>query len=206
MKAKQEIYCRLEHLCFYEIKDRQPLIKEKSLLSDEDNELEYNEFDVYLEKYQDFTTVEARILELNQIWRERHPERERYWTKEEKEAYLRGEIFDEYRDIYLPIILYNRWGDYMIVIVTYAGWFMSAASFYTLEYIDNSKRFGEFDPIKEKTFLFYLPQWTEFSERDCISKKVACSLIKEWLDTGEYTKYFLNKAGEIKTIKYTFEK
>jgi len=36
----------------------------------------------------------------------------------------------------------------------------------------------------------YLPEYTEFSESEFIPKEAACSLIKEWLDTGTYIKYF----------------
>ena len=98
--TKQEIYCRLGFLCDYEIQVNQNFI-EKTRIAEDDYSEDGN-VDIYLEKYQDFPSVEARILELNKIWRERYPERERYWTKEEKEANsLEGLIRDDLRDIYI---------------------------------------------------------------------------------------------------------
>ncbi|MGL6344945.1 MAG: hypothetical protein ACRC80_38055, partial [Waterburya sp.] len=142
---------------------------------------------VYVENYNDFQLVKSRIIELNKIWRNRYPEKERYWSQEEKQAHFIGGtiIDDRVRDRYIGIFLYNRWGDKMTVGVTYLGWTIPGFSCYTLDSINNRKRLGKLDLKKERTFVFNIPEWTDFCVRDFISQESACSLIEEWLDTGE---------------------
>jgi hypothetical protein len=201
MEANSKIYCILEHFCLYQIEDRQSLKKAKSIYLSQDDVDVY----VYVEEYQNFQTLEARIVELNQIWRQRYPEKEKYWTQEEKEAYYQDSIvYDRVRDIYLAVLLYNRWGDHMVVGVSDSGWTIPGSSRYTIEYKNNQIKLGKYDITKEKQFLFYLPEYTEFSSSDFISKETACSLLKEWLDTGEYTQYFFNESDELMTRKYTY--
>ncbi|MGL5873451.1 MAG: hypothetical protein ACRC2R_13975 [Xenococcaceae cyanobacterium] len=92
----------------------------------------------------------------------------------------------------------------MVVGVSDSGWTIPGSSRYTIEYRNNQIKLGKYDITKEKKFLFYLPEYTEFSSSDFISKETACSLLKEWLDTGEYTQYFFNESGELITRKYTY--
>lgn len=204
MKQKSKIYCRLEHLCLYKLEDRQSLKKTKSIFLYDEDDLDTPDYatDVYIEEYNDFSSVKARIIELNQIWRQRHPEKERYWTKQEKEKYsTKGIINSDFKDKYLSVMLYNRWQDLMVIGISYLGWIMPGFSNYTMECINKKIKQKKLN-LKEKSLVFYTPEWTEFSESDFISENAACYLIKQWLDTGQYTKYFVNKLGELKKEKY----
>ncbi len=194
MSKKKEVYCKLECPCFYGIEELKGLKKERSKDLPESDEYAY----AYVENLDDFQSVKSRIIEINKFWRNKHPETERYASEEKKEAFRSGKIFDEdYKDIYIFVFINNRWGDSMMVGLTYLGWLIPGCSSFTSEYLKNklahAKSFEE-----SRTFVFSIPDWTEFLERKFISEESACSLIEEWLDTGEFTKYYINKSGEIK--------
>ncbi len=186
-------YCRLEIFCVYDIDNNELAIKEKSLSVQNDKNLKYvKDYDVYVEKYQDFISVKNRIIKLGNIWKQYHPEIEIPWTEEEKKACYSGKK-ETSRNIYISVVLYNQWGDNINVGISHAGWVIPEVSCYTLEYENNIIKLGNIDFSNQRIFVIFTPQVTEFFECDFISEKSACSLIKEWLETGEYTKHSIKR-------------
>lgn len=205
MKIQYPIYCRLEHFCLHElIKDKQ-IKKTKSIFHYDENDPDVPDYavDVYLEEYNNFESAKARIVELNQIWRKANPEKERFWTEEERKLCFVQEIIDSnVNDECLSVILYNRWNDHIVVGISCLGWIIPGFTRYTQEYIDNYNRKQNIFFEKDKTFVFYMPERTEFLYDEFVSEKTARSLIKEWLDTGQYRKYLTNHVDKLVTEEY----
>jgi len=189
MTVKQEVYCRLELFCIYALEECQNLKKERCFFIKDDNNFNnIKEYDVYVENFQNFKSVVNRIIELNEIWHK--SELKKCWAEEIGE------------NIIISVMLYNCQKDNMTIGISEAGWIMPGFSYYTQEYENNLIRLGKPDIKKERSFVLYSPQYTEFSESDFIPQEAACSLIKEWLDTGTYLKYFINQSIYENYCKY----
>jgi len=76
-------------------------------------------------------------------------------------------------------MLYNQLGDSIIVGVSSLGLVIPGFSSFTKEYANNKIKCKNI-PLEKKTFVLYLPQWTEFWEYEFSSKELGCSLIREW--------------------------
>ncbi len=193
MISKKNLYCRLEIFCIYEIEAAPFARKEKSLSIQNNEELKtVEDYDVYVEEYQDFILVRNRIIELGIIWKELHSEVETSWTEEDRKACYAGNK-ESGRSLYISVLLYNCWGDHIIVGISHAGWVIPAVSCYTLEYENNLIELGDIDFSRQRIFVIFTPQVTEFFECEFISQEVACLLIKEWLDNGTYKKHSVNQ-------------
>ena len=108
--------------------------------------------------------------------------------------------------MFFVIGLKNRWGDFKeIGICGNLGLYLTDAYDYTLEYINKIEKLKSANQKKEReVFIFFMPYCLECFSEQFTSEETAWRIIQEWLDTGQYTQYYLNKSGEIKTKKYLF--
>jgi hypothetical protein len=190
---KQEVYCRLEIFCLYDrihdLKYKQPSKKEKSLLIRDNNKLNaVEDYDVYVEEYDNFQSLEARIADLYDIWLN-------FCNKQERSLNTTEGINSYEGIVCISVMLYNRWGNFMAVGVSEAGWIVPYYYRFTTDYENNLRKRGKVNfEEKEKFFILYIPQNSESTEYECISRETAHSLIEEWLDTGDFTKHFFDES------------
>jgi hypothetical protein len=221
MTTNPKIYCKLAHFCQYDLNER---------VFPETEEIQYGYSEkIYVEKYYDFDSVKAKILELN-----------RKWEHEKKNYKARNNIQPNYLDRKgksqqnstdsqksekantnsdtsnfqeeekleignIVVLLYNQWGDRMdLGYYQQAGWLIFDHFHLTLEYQQKLSKLPEnfFDSAvkKQRIFLFESPNPTWRYEYEFTSEEYGDALIKEWLDTGSYTMYF-NMNRETGTVE-----
>ena len=181
MNNRRESYCTLIHYDFCDLKPGSPFNTTQILFADSIYYL------AYIEEYDDFNSLESRISKLSREW-------------------IQGKIYQKMKYYNLMITLKNQWEDSILIgIYNYGEWYIPGMSNYSLESIDKKKNAKNNTISNTQLISFYMPTETTCFWRELISRQAAAKIVKEWLNTGGYTQYFLNNLGEIQTRKYPFD-
>lgn len=179
MQFFKKNYCRLEHYSFCCLTPSSPYDCQQFSIGDS------NEYYSYIETYENIELVKHRILELNDEW-------------------IYGDIYKQNQKK-LVLGLINQWNDHIdIVLCNNNEWYISDISDYTLE-CAIKKKYQQEDLQNLKVFEFFFPYHMECLSTDVVSDKIGWQVIKEWLDTGQYTQYFVDLDGNIQTRTYEFK-
>jgi hypothetical protein len=167
-------YCRLEFFCFLGLEKSGISKKEKCFLFQDFSEFIDNEnYDVYAEDYDNISSVISRISEIGKEFDTKyHLGFQNYWNV------MIDENEEEQEIGAASVMLYNKWGNDLIVAVLFDKWMIPSHTYESYEnykYRNNNKR----------SVILQLPDYSMFSENEFISNKVASLMIKEWLDTND---------------------
>ena len=179
MQFLENHYCQLEHYSFCDLTPSSHHYSQQVFIGDS------NKYYSYIETYGDISSVKHRILELNKEWRH-------------------GNIHKQnQKNLILGLI--NRWGDTTnIALCNESEWYISGISGYTLESAMKKKQQREnFQNLK--VFEFFFPYYMECLSTNIVSDEIGWQVIKEWLDTRQYTQYFVDVNGDIQTREYEFK-
>jgi hypothetical protein len=180
-KTTMTAYSRLEHYCIFDLQTDKNTLIELSYSGISEN--------VYVEEYQDFSSLKNRIIELYELWQVKYPYRSSYDRKMgDRDNNLRKIKMDAYPDL----ILYNRWKGEMFVGVCPLGWKVSIIFFgYILRHLENlyGKEAGSkiYNQIAKNQIAFYTvptePTYTSICE--LVSEETADLIIQEFLDKNK---------------------
>ena len=174
MGMKLSSYCRLEFFCFLGVEQIEISKKEKCFRIQAIPEyMDDEDYDVYTEDYDDISSVIFRISEIGKEFDTKyHLDDRDYWSD------MRVNNVNEQEIGAASVMLYNRWGNDLIVAVLFDKWMILS---HTYESHENYKHRNN----NARDVILQIPEYSMFSENKFISNKKAGLMIKEWLDIND---------------------
>jgi CRISPR/Cas system CMR-associated protein Cmr1 (group 7 of RAMP superfamily) len=140
-------------------------------------------YDIYAEEYNDLGSVIDRIQEIENIWINKHDlQTLNYWNTNQRNTKHNTEF------ICVSVVLYNQWMGLFDVGMHCNRWVIPSVSEYTKECKSNTEKTAAIEP---RTINIYVPEETELFDYQFISKEKSIELIRDFLDTGDIHRDFL---------------
>ena len=173
MNKNNNAYCRFENFCCHFLQDETTTVKEKSW----DAPIE----DVYVEYFTDINSLKKRILQLYEVWMNKHKFNDR-----QKEAYYPG------------FIIVNQWNQRTTVGFCPQGWHFLGSGFssYIRKYIialDYDKYLRNIRKIQGRGFDFDVSTDNADYEMNLLSDELMDLELKHFLEGEEITEEIKQK-------------